>query len=97
MNEQRRVSEALLALRLSILLVMLVWTLDKLLNPVHAARVCATFYRIGGLGPGALYVIGGVELLLLAAFAVGFCKRLTYGCGAVRRAGGCEIPAAQSC
>ncbi len=79
MDERRSIAEVLLALRLSVLLVMLVWTLDKFVNPAHAAGVYANFYAIRGLGPGMMYAIGGVELLVLAGFAIGFRKRLTYG------------------
>ena len=50
MDERRRIAEVLLALRLSVLLVMLVWTLDKFVNPGHAAGVYANFYAIRGLG-----------------------------------------------
>jgi hypothetical protein len=44
-----RTSRALLLLRLSVFLVMLMWTMDKLLNPAHAVQVYTYFYRIGGL------------------------------------------------
>jgi len=74
-----RIARALLLLRLSVFLVMLVWTIDKLLNPAHAAQVYTYFYGIGGLGPRVFYVIGLAELLLLLAFVVGFQRRLTYG------------------
>jgi len=74
-----RISRALLLLRLSVFLVMLMWTMDKLLNPAHAAQVYTYFYGLGGLGPGAFYAIGVAELLLLLAFVVGFRRRLTYG------------------
>jgi hypothetical protein len=76
-----RISRALLLLRLSVFLVMLMWTMDKLLNPAHAAQVYTYFYGIGGLGPGVFYAIGAAELLLLLGFVVGFQKRFT--CGAV--------------
>jgi hypothetical protein len=74
-----RLPTALLTLRLSVFAVMLVWTLDKFVNPEHAARVYARFYSIGGLGPTAFQVIGVLELALLAGFVLGWRKRLTYG------------------
>jgi len=74
-----RISRALLLLRLSVFLVMLMWTTDKLLNPAHAAQVYTYFYGFGGLGPGVFYAIGVAELLLLLGFVVGFRRRLTYG------------------
>lgn len=74
-----RFAGPLLALRLSIFAVMLVWTLDKFVNPDHAARVYESFYAIGGLGRVAFWVIGALELLLLAGFVAGYRKSLTYG------------------
>jgi hypothetical protein len=73
------IARALLALRASVFLVMLMWTLDKLSNPEHAAGVYQRFYFIGGLSPTALRVIGVAELALLAAFLLGIRKRLSYG------------------
>jgi hypothetical protein len=79
MSSSSRISEVLLALRLSVFLVMLMWTLDKFANPAHAARVYQHFYAIGGLGRTAFLAIGIAELVLLAAFLVGYRKRFTYG------------------
>ena len=79
MVTNRRIPEALLALRLSVFLVMGLWTLDKLVNPAHARRVFERFYGIDGLADGVLYAIGAAELLLVLAFVVGARKRLTYG------------------
>ncbi len=44
---------SLLALRLSVFLVMFMWTLDKFVNPEHAMKVYENFYGLGGVG-GAL-------------------------------------------
>ena len=79
MNSAHRLPSALLALRLSVFLVMLVWTLDKLLAPDHAAAVYERFYFIGGLAPAVMYVIGGVELIIILGFLLGVAKRFTYG------------------
>jgi putative oxidoreductase len=74
-----RIARALLSLRLSVFLVMLMWALDKLINPEHTAQVFATFYSVRGLGEAAFRVIGLAELILLAAFVLGFRKRVSYG------------------
>ncbi len=79
MSTQDRTATSLLMLRLSVFLVMLIWTIDKFVNPVHAARVYEHFYFIPGLGETAFIVIGIAELLLLLAFVVGWQKRWTYG------------------
>lgn len=74
-----RLPKALFALRLGVFIVMIMWTLDKFVAPEHAARVWGHFYMIGGLGPTAFYIIGGLQLLLVLAFVAGLYKRLTYG------------------
>lgn len=78
-NAQSRIPVALLTLRLGVFLVMLMWTLDKFVNPGHAAMVFENFYGIGNLGQVIFYVIGIVELILILAFVIGYKKRLTYG------------------
>ena len=79
MNLQKRLSWALLFLRLSVFLVMLMWTLDKFIRPEHAAGVFAHFYTMAGLGASTFQVLGAIELLLLLAFVAGFARRFTYG------------------
>ncbi|MDP1569309.1 MAG: hypothetical protein Q8L86_04835 [Vicinamibacterales bacterium] len=74
-----RISLALLSLRLTVFLVMLMWTIDKFVQAEHAARVFENFYGISGLGPGAFMAIGAAELLLILAFVAGFQKTVTYG------------------
>lgn len=74
-----RLEFSLVALRLSVFIVMLVWTLDKFLHPEHAAGVYERFYFLGGLGPAAVKAIGAAELVLIVAFVLGVAKRWTYG------------------
>ena len=70
---------ALLLLRVGIFIVFLFWTLDKLVQPDHAANVFGAFYGLGGLGETAFYVIGAAQLVLILAFLVGVLKTWTYG------------------
>lgn len=70
---------ALLSLRLSIFVVMLMWTLDKFYNPGHAAGVYRKFYRIEGIGEIAMYLLAAAEVLLLIAFLFGIKRTLSYG------------------
>lgn len=78
-NERDRIATALLALRLGVFIVMLMWTLDKFVNVAHASRVFEHFYGLGGLGQGAMAALGAAEMLLILAFAAGYQKRLSYG------------------
>jgi putative oxidoreductase len=78
-NDRNRIGVALLVLRLTVFLVMLIWTIDKFVRPAHAASVYEHFYFLRGLGPAMIYVIGFAELLLLIGFVIGYAPRLTYG------------------
>lgn len=75
----QRLPQALLALRVTVFIVFLVWTLDKFFNPGHAGAVYERFYLIGGLGEVVFLVIGAAEMLLILAFVAGAFKRWTYG------------------
>ena len=79
MNDRDRVATALLALRLGVFLVMLMWTLDKFLNVGHASRIFESFYAVGGVGQMAFAIIGAAELALILAFVAGYQKRVSYG------------------
>jgi len=79
MSTNARVQTSLFVLRLGVFIVMLMWTLDKLVNPDHAAAVFERFYSIGGLGSTIFLIIGLAELALILAFLLGVKKTLTYG------------------
>ena len=79
MDIRHRVAGPLLALRLGVFIVMLMWTLDKIVNPTHAGNVFANFYGLGGFGEAVFPVIGVAELLIIGAFVVGYQKRWSYG------------------
>ncbi len=74
-----RLPLALLLLRLGVFVVMFIWTIDKFVRPEHAAAVFENFYFIGHLSSALSYLIGAVELALLAGFLMGWKKRFTYG------------------
>lgn len=78
-EEDRRLQVSLLLLRLGVFVVMVVWVLDKFVNPGHGAKVFEHFYLIKGLSAGAIYAVGVVQALIVLGFAVGFQKRITYG------------------
>ncbi|MEG3767276.1 hypothetical protein [Alteromonas sp. 14N.309.X.WAT.G.H12] len=74
-----RLSWSLLAIRLTVFLVMFVWTLDKFVNPSHGARIFEAFYGLGGVPEIAVYILGALQLVLVFAFVAGIAKRWTYG------------------
>jgi hypothetical protein len=79
MPSSTQLPRVLLALRLSVFLPMLMWTIDKLIRPEHAAGVFEHFYGLAGLGRTAFLILGTAELLLLGAFVLGAWRRVTYG------------------
>lgn len=79
MKPEDRLPLALLMLRLGVFIVFLIWTIDKLMRPDHAASVFERYYLVSGLSEGAAYLIGGLELVLIAGFVAGVLKRYTYG------------------
>ncbi|MAM88915.1 MAG: hypothetical protein CME36_16550 [unclassified Hahellaceae] len=70
---------SLLLLRLGIFIVFLMWTLDKFVQPEHAAKVFGAFYGLEGLGSSLLYGMGAAQLVLIAAFVLGLFKTWSYG------------------
>lgn len=79
MLHRNPIANALLFLRLSVFIVILMWTLDKFFNPQHAAGVFENFYGLSGWGPTVFMVIGALELIVLIGFVIGFMKTWTYG------------------
>jgi len=75
----RSLSISLLLLRLSVFLVMFVWTIDKFVNPEHASGVFEKFYGLGGFGVWPMWALGVIELVILLAFVAGVARTWTYG------------------
>ncbi|NYZ64967.1 hypothetical protein H0A36_03035 [Endozoicomonas sp. SM1973] len=78
-RQENKLQMSLLLIRLTVFLVMFMWTLDKFINPEHAARVYEKFYFIADLDNPVMYVIGSVELVVLLLFVVGYMKKYSYG------------------
>ena len=70
---------SLFFLRASCFLVMLMWTLDKIINPVHASKVYEVFYSLSGFQDQVMRVLGFLEMAVIVLFLLGVKKRLTYG------------------
>jgi membrane-associated protease RseP (regulator of RpoE activity) len=78
MTDSQRLRYSLFLLRLGVFVVMLMWTLDKIVNPGHAAAVFAGFYGIAG-AEAFILIVAIAELVLIAAFMGGLYKRVSYG------------------
>src|SRR5438128_12592109 len=79
LNKRNRIGVALLVLRVTVLLVMIICTIDKFVEPQHASKIMEHFYFIKGVSGSMIYIIGALELAVLGAFIVGFAKPWRYG------------------
>lgn len=70
--------KALPILRITITLFMLVWTLEKFIRPEAFVAIFGYFYGLS-FGPAVVYALGAAQLALLAAFALGLFKTISYG------------------
>jgi hypothetical protein len=77
--EKQRIAIAMMLLRLGIFVVMIMWTLDKFINPQHSGAVFEKFYGLDGLSSTAFVIIGLFQLVVVLAFAAGFMKHYSYG------------------
>ncbi len=75
----KRIAWSLLMIRAGIATVFLMWTIDKFINPGHAAAVFKKFYMIPSLSNVAAYVIGGMQMVIILAFLAGYLRTWTYG------------------
>jgi putative oxidoreductase len=73
-----KLPNCLFFLRISVALVLVMWTVDKFVNPVHAATVFERFYMIKGMGGTIMMGIAIAEMVLIALFLVGRFKNITY-------------------
>lgn len=74
-----RLGISLLLLRLGVGLVFFMWTLDKLINPEHAASIFERYYLTPGLGSSLMIGLGVLQMCLVVAFVVGFLRTWSYG------------------
>lgn len=72
---REKVEWSLFGLRLGVFIVLIMWTLDKFLNPGHTAAVFKFFYSVEGLSSTVAYVLGAIQLALVVSFLIGFKKR----------------------
>lgn len=55
------------------------WTLDKFINPGHAAKVFSHFYFMPDSSAQFLQIVGVIQMIIIVAFVVGFKKKYSYG------------------
>ena len=79
MIDEKKFKLGLFLLRASVLLVMVMWTLDKFIKPAHTAKVFEKFYLIPGLEGMTITGIGIAQAVILLMFFFGIAKTLSYG------------------
>ena len=79
MIKENKLIYSLFFLRASVFLVMFMWTVDKFVNPGHAAKVFEKFYHVPGLDSLIIYGVGIIEIVVLLMFFFGLMKTFTYG------------------
>ena len=63
--------------RISIFLVFLMWTLDKIFNPEHGSKIFEKFYGLT-VTPDMMIVVGFLQLAFVVAFGLGLWKKWVY-------------------
>jgi hypothetical protein len=65
--------------RLSIFLVYLAWTWDKLFNAAHGASIMNRHYSLDFVTAPMVFGLGFLELVFILVFLLGFYKRIVRG------------------
>ncbi len=75
----KKIRLPLFGCRLSLFLVYLAWTWDKLFNAKHGASIMNRHYSMEFVTESMVFALGFIELVFVLAFFFGFYKRITYG------------------
>ncbi len=75
---KNRLRMPLFLLRLTVGLFLLQWSLEKIIRPDKTVGIFDHFYGIG-LSLSISQILGGAELVLVAAILTGFKRRIVYG------------------
>jgi len=78
MKDDTKLAASLLTMRVTIFIVMLMWTVDKLIRPEHASAVYDAFYGLSSVTGHIMTTIGVLELMLIVGFVLGLFKSVTY-------------------
>ena len=86
MKTEAKLRLSLLLLRLGVFAVMLMWTLDKFVNPDHGIGVFKKFYFLNGMSSQIMYALGTLETVIILGFGwIQETLDLRNGAGAPRR------------
>ena len=78
MEPEKREALALLLLRLGLAWFLFVWAVNKIIEPGQYVRIWGYFHGID-IGANLPYFMGGAQIILCAAAALGLWRGLSYG------------------
>ena len=67
---EAKLKRSLFTLRVGVFIVMIMWTIDKFVNPNHASKVFSFYYRLDGLSQSISYILGALQLILVLVFSL---------------------------
>ncbi len=76
----RHESLGMVLLRLGLAWFLFVWAVNKILAPEQYTKLWGYFHGID-IGPTAPYVMGGLQIVVCLAIALGFWRTISYGLG----------------
>ena len=76
---KQRLRVALFLMRVSVFLVMIMWSLSKLLDPDGAAGIFEGLYYIQALGVASMAAVGLFQMAIEVLFLLGIARFWTYG------------------
>lgn len=84
MSQTKRIEIALLIIRLSAALFLGLWASLKFLRPEWTQNIFKGAYQLGQFGletlpPEVSYTLGGLQIMIVLAFATGLWRFWTYG------------------
>lgn len=86
MTASHRLVFPLFCLRLSVFIVILTWTTNKLIRPADAMAIYQRSYNLSISSRWLAYFLAFAELCRLSAFVAGYRKRWSYGAVLLLRA-----------
>ena len=73
-----KIANVLFLLRIAVGLVLVMWTVDKFVNPVHAQDIYKGFFFMPTLGNALVLGIGISEAIVVTLFLIGRFKSVSY-------------------
>lgn len=73
-----KIANVLFLLRIGVGIVLVMWTINKFVNPVHAQEIYKGFFFMPALGNAVVLGIGISEAIVVTLFLIGRFKSISY-------------------